>query len=184
MAKKAKTPQTPQAWWNATKNNEAKFGDWLVKQYRGEVTAAVRIVQLGEKFDVTPTSKRILNMIAEQERTHAEWIKALLVSRGIEVPVVEQEQAEQRYWAATLPGIESFATGTAVAAHAEEMRLARIRVIADDESAPADVRSTFKRILKDEEWHASAFKALSTDTALAATLNAHEAGMEALGLSI
>ena len=78
---------------------------------------------------------------------------------------------------------KDIATGTAVAAHAEGMRLERIRVIADDESAPVDIRDTFTKILKDEVWHEKAFTNLSTPDALGATMGDYKLGREALGLT-
>lgn len=175
---------TPQQWWDGVKADDGKFTSWLLKQYAGEVTASIRIVQLGQQFGVTGRAAKVLAVIAEQEGQHADWIHGLLQARGISHPAICMNAAQQRYWAETMPGIDSFETGAAVAAHAEEMRLARIRVIVADESAPTDVRDVFRKILKDEEFHATAFRGLTTDAALAATLEAHEAGMAALGLTI
>ena len=171
--------QTAASWWESVKSDENKINEWLIKQYRGEVTAAERIVKFSEQYAKTDYQANILHVIAGQEKQHAEWIYGLLESRGIE-PVVEN--AEKRYWAKTLPSIESFETGAAVAAHAEGMRLARIRVIASDEDAPSDIRRVFENILKDEEWHEKAFTKLSSSEALEATKENHEAGVVALGL--
>ena len=176
--------RTPAQWWKEVKADPVKFNEWLVKQYRGEVTAATRIVQLGERFEVSEGAQRILAIIAGQEAQHAGWIGELLTARNVELPVVSQEEAEGRYWAATLPAIDSFQVGAAVAAHAEEMRLARIKVIMDDTKAPKDVRDVFTKIYKDELFHARAFRDFTTDEALATALSAHEAGMEALGLTL
>jgi rubrerythrin len=156
--------------------------DWLLKQWRGEVTASNRIVRFAEQYASDQHQVKVLNAIAAQERQHAEWVEQLLLSRGIEVDAGQIDQAEQRYWKETLHGITDFETGSAVAAHAEGMRLERIRVIAADEQAPADIRSVFERILKDEEWHERAFSELSSPVALAATQANHEAGLQALGL--
>lgn len=173
--------KTSKEWWDEVKVSPVALEDWLQKQYTGEVTAADRIVKLGEQFTVDTKAKSILAAIAQQEETHATWIKELLESRGI-TPTVGD--ANKRYWAKTMPGITDFETGTAVAAHAEKMRLERIRVISEDKSAPADIRETFKKILKDELWHEKAFRSLSTDEALNKTLEGHEQGMQSLGLVI
>lgn len=171
--------QTAASWWESVKSDEAKINEWLIKQYRGEITAVERIMQFGLQYAETEHQSKVLHAIAAQEKQHAQWIRELLETRNIE-PVVEN--AEKRYWANTLPGIESFETGAAVAAHAEGMRLARIRVISSDEDAPSDIREVFKKILKDEEWHEQAFTQLSSPEALEATKSNHEAGLEALGL--
>lgn len=173
--------KTSKQWWDEVKASPEAINEWLQKQYTGEVTAADRIVRLGEQFDANPKAQKILATIAAQEAQHAEWIRALLVVRGINPEV---GNAEKRYWAKTLPGIVDFETGAAVAAHAEKMRLERIQVICDDEDAPWDIRYTFKKILKDELWHEKAFRALSTDDALEKTLHGHEEGRESLGLVI
>jgi rubrerythrin len=176
--------KTSEAWWQETKASEHLINDWLFKQWRGEVTAASRIVRFAEQFATDGHAVKVLDAIAEQERTHASWIEGLLVARGLLVDAKVVEHAEKRYWQETLPGITDFETGAAVAAHAEGMRLARIRVIAGDETAPSDIRTVFERILKDEEWHERAFSELSSSAALEATKASHEAGMVALGLTI
>jgi rubrerythrin len=178
--------KTSQQWWNEVKQSPALLKEWLTKQFIGEVTAAGRIEMFADKFrpqhPVSNTARRVLLAIARQERQHADWVATLLDSRGIKVDAEALERAEDRYWKETLPGITDFETGTAVAAHAEGMRLERIRVICNDDESPEDIRLVFKRILKDEEWHEATFTALSTPEALAATKGNHELGLKALGL--
>jgi len=169
-------------WWESTKNDSEGFNGWLLRQYRGEVTAAQRIRLLASQFNTSVQNQSILACIASQEETHADWVKSLLVSRGVVIPDDISKEAEERYWAKTLPGIDSFETGAAVAAHAEKMRLERIKAIAGDPEAPEDVRSTFSKILVDEEFHERAFRRMTNDSAYAATEGNHELGKEALGL--
>lgn len=166
-------------WWDSVKNDSVKFNDWLVKQYRGEVTAATRIRVLKDNYPSSEKNKRVLEVIASQEEQHAGWVLELLVARGINPSL---ENAEKRYWAKTLQGIKDFATGTAVGAHAEGMRLERIKVICEDEEAPADVRVVFQKILKDELFHERAFTQMSTPEALESTRGNHLLGKESLGL--
>lgn len=175
--------KTSVQWWNEVKADPEKIKDWLKKQWRGEVTATFRIKRLAHQF-VDPESReaKILHAIAEQEKTHASWIGDLLRARNIEMVAANLEDAENRYWAQTLPGITSLPTGAAVAAHAEGMRLERIRAIASDEDAPTDIREVFIKILKDEEWHEKAFTELSTPEAMEATEGSHKLGREVLGL--
>jgi len=172
--------KTSAQWWAECKADPAKFNRWLQRQYTGEVTAAGRIRDLATKFGVEGRNARIIEVIAQQEEQHASWIRELLEARGIKVEV---QAAEDRYWAETLPGITDFITGTAVAAHAEGMRLERIKVIADDEDAPADVRYFFQKILRDETFHENAFLNMTTPEALDATRGNHELGEKALGLT-
>ena len=93
-----------------------------------------------------------------------------------------EEKRQERYWNITLPGAKDHARATAIAAHAERMRLERIRVIANDPKAPRDIRETFQLILPMEERHERTFRELSTAEALKATESDHAAGMMALGL--
>jgi rubrerythrin len=170
-------------WWRAVKASPDLLLDWLRKQYHGEATAAVRIRQFLASHGAGASDPRwvaTVEEIARQEETHAGWVGELLRTRGEEPAVIAAK--EERYWQATLPGIESWETGCAVAAHAEAMRLDRIRVIVDDPDAPADVREVFGRILPQEEFHERAFRAFSSDAALTATLHQHVAGAQALGL--
>ncbi len=161
---------TSQQWWAGIKADAARFNDWLVKQYRGEVTAARRIEQFRDAYARDAQPKRVLTLIAAQEEKHAAWVLGLLEARGIQPDVAG---AEERYWKETLPEVADFETGAAVGAHAEEMRLARIRVICDDEAAPADVRSVFQKIVKEEEFHARAFRRLAGNPAYFRTQGAH-----------
>jgi rubrerythrin len=170
------------SWWAAVKQDPAAFRRWLLKQYRGEATAAARIEQLRDMYASEPAHRRahrILTVIASQERRHASWIADLLRAHGIE-PVVQGQ--DERYWAHTLPGIDNLTTGCAVGAHAERMRLERIEAIASDPAAPADVRATFARILREERFHERAFRELAGPGAMEATRQAHSLGRTALGL--
>jgi hypothetical protein len=96
---------------------------------------------------------------------------------------VVEEKAE-RYWPCVLRSIADLETGAAVGAHAERMRLERIAAIAEDPSAPDDVRRVFARILPEERFHERAFRGLAGDVALRRTASTHALGREALGLSV
>lgn len=172
--------KTSAQWWAECKADPEKFNRWLQRQYTGEVTAAKRINQVFAKHP--PQNDRwwpVIQEIAAQEQAHAEWIAILLRNRGIEPKI---EESDKRYWLETLPGIDDFFTASAVAAHAEAMRLERIKVIAEDPDAPEDVRNTFDRILRDELFHERAFRTMTSPEAYEATRDNHELGREALGL--
>lgn len=173
--------KTSQEWWNEVKADPAKFTHWLVRQYVGEVTAASRINRHLVPKARTSREESILKIIADQELRHADWISELLAARGIRA---DMAAAENRYWAAVAPeGEIDFEDTSALAAHAEGMRLERIRVIAEDESAPEDVQNTFIRILREEEFHERAFRKMAGDEAMTNMLPHHQAGLEVLGLS-
>lgn len=171
--------KTSQEWWAEVKADPAKFNDWLVKQYRGEVTAAVRIRAIATRFRVEPRIHCTLNTIAAQEQLHAQWVRELLIARGIQP---DTDGAEERYWKAVKPAMVDFHATAAVGAHAEEMRLERIRVIVADEAAPPDVAAVFRRILPHEVWHASAFREMAGEVAMKDTQYTHELGRALLGL--
>jgi hypothetical protein len=174
------TERNSTTWWQDTRDDPARLLRWLVAQYRGEVTAASRIETLRDRF-ATPGSRahRILTVIAAQERDHARWVGALLTARGV---ALELDARPERYWREVVPGISDLATGAAVGAHAERMRLERIDVIAGDPAAPGDIRAVFARILPQERFHARAFAELATPDAMARTAGAHALGRKALGL--
>jgi hypothetical protein len=178
----SKAPQrTSQEWWTALKGNPEAFRSWLLDQYRGETTAAGRIESLRDRHaSASPRAARVLSVIADQERQHAEWVGALLGARGI---AVEVQDKPDRYWVRTLPAIADLATGCAIGAHAERMRLERIEAIASNPEAPEDVRRVFARILPQERFHERAFRYLAGPAALEATRTAHELGREVLGLA-
>ena len=173
--------ETSKTWWEKTKASRSALHAWLYDQYRGEVTAASRIAALRDAFtDEGSRAHVVLTVIAEQERKHAVWVADLLHARGLDVHV---EHVEDRYWKRTVPEVVDLATGAAIGAHAEKMRLERIETIAADEGAEADVRAVFRRILLEERFHERAFRSLSSDAALAKTLGAHELARRALGLA-
>lgn len=173
--------QSSSTWWEGIRHSSERLHAWLRDQYRGEVTAADRIETLRDNF-ASPGSRahRVLTVIASQERDHAAWVGELLAARGL---AVEVQAKPDRYWRRVLPGIQDLATGAAVGAHAERMRLERIEVISNDPEAPDDIRDVFARILPQERFHARAFAELSTAEALERTADAHELGRLALGLS-
>ena len=182
-------PATPSAktsaqWWDVVRADPTKLNAWLVKQYFGELDAAKRIEAFRLRF-CTPGSfeDRTLRVIVKQEATHAEWVLKLLVDR---VPTAEMTRHEARYWAEVKPDqIDTFEQGCAIGAHAEEMRLRRIRVIANDyaNGAHEDIRRVFQAILPEEEFHAAAFLRFTTDAAHQAAASAHADGLNALGLT-
>ena len=174
--------KTSADWWAETRDNPERLVDWLYDQYRGEMTAAERILALRDRF-AEPGSRasRVLSVIAEQESMHASWVGELLAARGL---AVEVHTEPDRYWRAVLPGLRDLATGAAIGAHAERMRLERIETIAADSDAPADIRDVFARILGQERFHARAFAAMATPEALARTAGAHALGRSVLGLVV
>lgn len=173
--------KTSQQWWNEVKADPELLKDWLVKQYRGEVTASHRILKFAEQY-ADKKHLAVLHLIAEQEQRHAKWVQGLLESRGVVVNQDDIDQAEKRYWKEMLPGIDSFETGSAVAAHAENMRLERIRVICEDPETPVDIRSVFRAIFPEEEFHERAFSKMATPEAMTQMQHRQELGLQALGL--
>jgi hypothetical protein len=170
------------AWWAATRDEPARLIAWLYAQYRGEVTAARRILDLRDAHAPAGSrAHRLLTIIAGQEQAHAGWVGELLRARGREPEL--RGEAEARYWRGPLAAIVDLETGCAVGAHAEAMRLARIGAIAGDPAAPADIRAVFGRILPQERFHEQAFRSLATAESLERTRDAHALGVRLLGLS-
>lgn len=173
--------KTTQQWWDEVSNDESLMIDWLKDQYHGEVTAEKRIRDLLTQYKLEGKAHRLISIIADDEKQHAEWVKGLLESRGIPAEILEKEE---RYWNKVLPvGEVSFEEMAAIGHHAETMRLERIKVLAEDTKYP-DISEVFKRILADELFHAKAFGMLSTPEAIANASDNHKAGLNALGLVI
>lgn len=175
--------KTSVQWWNETKASSELTKEWLKNQYHGEVTAAARISEFASMVNDVKL-KKTLEIIAKQEEAHAAWVRELLIARGIEADILDKES---RYWSKTLPDdYKSLSTErlAAIGAHAEGMRLERIKVIANDTAAPEDIRNVFTKILPDEEFHERAFSAIAGDVEMAATIDAHREGLKALGLTI
>ena len=166
-------------WWTLTKSDPSKLLKWLKDQYHGEVTAATRMRELILVYPANHKWKATVERIAKQEETHAEWVGNLLITRGVQPEVL---QKHERYWENTLKQITDWDTGCAVAAHAEAMRLERIRVICNDPDTPIDIKKVFGKILPKEEFHEKAFRSFTTDDAMKRTLDGHLAGMNELGL--
>lgn len=176
--------KTSQQWWDSVKNSPEKIAKWLANQYHGELTASTRIKEIIAKhFDPESSAYKISMRIAADEDKHAEWIGALMTARGL---TPEKLDKKERYWDAAMEdapeGNGEYAA--AIAAHAEEMRLERIKIIMADKEADKDISSTFAMIYKDEIFHAKAFKKISGDQYYNDTTNNHAKGLEALGLII
>lgn len=172
--------RTSKQWWDSIKNDPEKVKNWLIRQYIGEVTAVGRIQtlildKLGEGL-----VKEVIKAIIRQENNHAEWILGLLKARGIDS--VEIENPESRYWSKTLPKAVDLTHTMGIAAHAENMRLERIKVIAEDPDSPLDVRDVFARILPDENFHAKIFRHLTPDNVFDSLKDAQKEGEKVLGL--
>lgn len=171
---------TSEQWWSEVKNDPERFQEWLIKQHRGEVTAASRIERFAATLAPNDKCRKTLKVIAEQELQHAGWVLGLLETRGV---TPNTSHAEERYWKEVLPeGAVTFEEVAAIGAHAEAMRLERIRAIVADEDAPTDVREVFQRIVKDEIFHERAFRKMAGDVAMAKTRPSHDRGRQVLGL--
>jgi hypothetical protein len=176
--------KTSQQWWDEVKVDQAKLIDWLKDQFHGEMMAAIRVQRLFLDGPVKlPTDQRaIILRISREEMLHARWIKKLLTNRGIAAEILIKEE---RYWNKVLPADESDAQELAAIAHlAETMRLERIQVIAEDKTAPHDIRKVFKKILPMELNHAKWFAEMTTEACVDAARDNHNLGLNALGLVI
>lgn len=172
-------PRTSAQWWADTKADPAHLDHWLRRQYVGEMAAVNLLSELLIKFgaDATPEEWDTVHKIMMQEALHAKWVKQLLDARGL---ALEKNSAtDRRYWAEVLPHVTSFPEAMAAGFHAENMRLARIREIAADPTAPADIRAVFARILPHEEWHEKAFDKMRQGRE---NTRYHQAGLAALNL--
>jgi rubrerythrin len=179
---KSKTMKTSKEWWLQTRDSVEKINHWLKNQYHGEAVAAARI----RKYILPNMEGKyefMVERIADDEDKHAQWIGELLSARGITPEILKKEE---RYWNEVMT--EDFTSDgnyvAAVAAHAEEMRLERIKVIMEDEESPADIRKTFINIYKDELFHAKGFRLIAGDTYYNAASEKHAKGLEALGLIV
>lgn len=177
--------KTTEQWWNEVSNDPEKMIEWLKDQYYGEQTAAARVRDLLEKYpDIEDTERELVTMIADDEAKHAEWVKQLLINRGIPESNFTRSKTGARYWSKTLVDDSiTFSQMCAIGHHAEVMRLERIELLAEDVRFN-DIAETFALILKDELFHAKAFKVMSTPEDIEAARGNHEAGKEALGLVI
>jgi len=172
--------KTPEQWLQEVKASPEKLKHWLGRQYVGEALAADRIQQLADQC--VNRSMHVLQRIADDERKHTEWVKELLAVRNIELPELSMDGT--RYWEPILDHLHSFEEVAGAGHHAETMRLARIRMLAEDLEIDSDIREVFKKILPDEEFHARAFAAMSTAEAIETTRKLHNAGLDLLGLEV
>lgn len=178
----SKELKTSLEWWNDVKNSPDKLVNWLKNQYHGEAVASERIRKyILPKFE--GKYHFMVERIADDEDRHASWVGELLSKRGVTPEVLKKEE---RYWKTVMT--EDFSEdgnyAAAVAAHAEEMRLERIKVIMDDATADEDIVQTFKNIYKDELFHAKGFKLIAGDEYYNKASNTHAKGLEALGLIV
>ncbi len=172
--------RTSQEWWSELKLSPERQIDWLKKQYHGELLASERVAQLSDDCRGTRWHQT-LETIAQQEAKHAGWVGELLHARGIEP---ERLEKNERYWNVVLAEVNTFEGLAAAAAHAEAMRLERIKVIYNDPDTEDDIRAVFGKILHEEEFHVKAFTRMAGDEALAAALAKHEEGMAAINVSM
>lgn len=171
--------KTTEQWWDEVSSDPSKIVDWLKDQYHGEVTAEKRIRDLIPQYNLTGKQEKLISKIADDEKKHAEWVKELLIIRGITAEVLTKEE---RYWGKVLPKeTSSFGYMCAVGHLAETMRLERIMLLADDERF-SDISEVFSKILPDELFHAAAFEYLSTPEDIEKARMFHNDGMNAIGL--
>lgn len=171
--------KTTEQWWSEVSVDVNKMIDWLKDQYHGEITAEKRIRDLVSQYNLQGKKAALINKIADDEKRHAEWVKELLVSRGISAEVLNKEE---RYWNKVLPREQvSFEYICAVGHLAETMRLDRIELLAKDYRYK-DIAEVFSRILPDELFHAKAFGSMSTEKDIEDARKFHNEGMNSIGL--
>ena len=168
-------------WWNSVKSDEISLINWLKDQYHGEMLASKRIREHFSKFSLSKIQQLIITKIAKEEELHAEWIGKLLLSRGYFPDILEKHE---RYWEATLKGMDTAEDVAAIGAHAEAMRLERIEAIATDETAPEDIRNVFLKIWPMEVAHELLFEKISSPEAMLRHKGNSDAGRQALGLVV
>ena len=177
--------KTSKEWYNEVLQDQTKFNDWLVKQYEGELIAANRILELAMDTD-SPTNYRILMEISRQELQHSLWMMDILKNRNIPVPVVDlgtdEKISSSRYWPMVEKSGHTMQEKYAVGAHAETMRLDRIRAICEHPRTATDIKEVFDRILVDELWHAKAFASMAGEEAMLKIKPDHEKAKSMLGL--
>jgi rubrerythrin len=173
--------KTTHEWWTETKADEQKLNHWLRRQYVGEMAAVNLLSHLLIRFGYQMSDREWENVhkVMTQEAVHARWVKHLLDARGLKPE--PEASAERKYWNEVVPAVDSFAKGAAAGYHAEQMRLIRIREIAQDMDAPRDIRETFVKILPHEEWHEEVFSEMMGKTDIT---EFHERGLEALNLTL
>lgn len=173
--------KTTQAWWDEVSNSQEKMDNWLKDQYHGEVTAEKRIRELATKYALTNSQVKLIHKVADDEKMHAEWVKELLIARGISAEVLVKEE---RYWDKVLPTQDvSFEYMCAIGHLAETMRLERIQLLAAD-TRFIDIAKVFSKILGDEIFHSKAFKVMSTPEDIELARKCHKDGLNAIGLVI
>jgi 8-oxo-dGTP pyrophosphatase MutT (NUDIX family)/rubrerythrin len=172
--------RTSSEWWQELKTSPARRIDWLRKQYHGELLASRRVAKFRDDSVGTEWFEA-LDVIAQQEAKHAAWVGTLLKARGIEPRQIEKDE---RYWNITMAGVDTFKGLAATAAHAERMRLERIKVICCDPATEPDIRAVFSRILPEETFHVRAFTRMAGDTAMRDALSRHEKGMAAINVAM
>ena len=169
-------------WLEKILSSKEELYHWLQRQYVGEVNAARKIHELSEREGLTDGERRVLRSIASDESTHANWVFALLQTRGIPLP--DLNTGEERYWKPILAEAKTFAEIAAAGHHAEGMRLVRIRALSECEKIDEDIRNVFKKILPDEIFHEKAFGILSSPEAREKMRGKHDEGLALLGLEI
>lgn len=174
--------KTSAEWWESVKADPAKLEAWLRRQYVGEIAAVNLLSEILLRFgsEASAAEWNDVHKVMCQEATHARWIKGLMDKRGIALE--PNASAERRYWAEVLPHVTNFAEAMAAAFHAEHMRLARIRVIAEERDARFwDLAQIFKSILPHEEWHEKVFDRMRKGREMT---RYHEKGLHALNLTL
>lgn len=171
---------TTQEWWDQMKDDRAVRGQWLRRQYIGEMAAVNLLSEVLLRFGAEATFAEWENVhkVMVQEAIHAKWMRELCVFEGVELEL--NASAERKYWAQVLPHVTNFREAMAAGFHAESMRLERIHTIA----AETDPRfktfaGVFSRILPHEEWHEKIFDEMRHGKELT---RYHEKGLEALNL--
>lgn len=119
--------KTSAQWLEQVLTSTEKLEHWLKRQYIGERLAAHRITMFSLYPSLSADHQAQLQLIAQDETKHAEWVGWLLDNRNIAHPEVSYK--DDRYWKEVLPVKMTTSEVMAAGHHAETMRLHRITLL-------------------------------------------------------
>lgn len=173
-------------WWSEVLATPGKLEDWLKRQYHSEASAVPRIAKLQDRVERSDIANKeewrwLLTIISQDEAKHATQVAKLMESRGLVAKILPEHRSKYMKKFQELP--DTIEVMTAVAAYAELTSLTRFGAILQHPDTPQDIRQEFTSILFEEEFHHAAFRRLAGSAAYELASQAHQRGLDAVGIS-
>lgn len=151
-------------WWDGLLKDDERMMRWLQKLQQTEYDGFTGNREADEQWGGgNPAVSNVFRVTGDDEKRHSDLLVDLIHKRG---GTTVEVQPESLYWTEMDAIITSLETCAAVFHLGEVLAAERFKVLFEHDGTPDDIRAFLEAALPDEEYHARAFKRISSPEAI------------------